>query len=101
MCRRLFAVINERGPNWDDNKPMEEHAGWRAHAEFMNELVADGFIVLGGPLVGTRDVLLIVRAESEAEVRDRLAGDVWLVKGLLRQRQISPWWLRLSAFAAT
>jgi len=101
MCRRLFAVINERGPNWDDNKPMEEHAGWRAHAEFMNELVADGFIVLGGPLVGTRDVLLIVRAESEAEVRDRLAGDVWLVKGLLRQRQISPWWLRLSALDAT
>jgi uncharacterized protein YciI len=101
MARKLFAVINERGPNWDDNKPMEEHADWRAHAEFVNELVADGFIVLGGPLVGTRDVLLIVRAESEAEIRNRLASDVWVVNGLLRQRQISPWWLRLSAFDAT
>ena len=51
--------------------------GWRAHADFMNELVAEGFILLGGPLEGTRDVLLIVRAENEAEVEARLAPDVW------------------------
>ena len=101
MTGKLFAVINERGSNWDDSKPMEDHADWRAHAAFMNELVADGFLLLGGPLVGSRDVLLIVRAESEEEIRNRLAGDVWVAKGLLRQRQIWPWWLRLSALDAT
>ena len=101
MARKLFAVINERGPNWDDAKSMEAHPDWRGHADFMNALVADGFIVLGGPLVGTRDVLLIVRAESEQEITTRLAQDVWVVKGLLRQRQIAPWWVRLSALDAT
>ena len=30
----------------------------------MNRLAEEGFIVLGGPLEGTRDVLLVVRAES-------------------------------------
>ena len=56
MTARIFAVINSRGPKWDDAKPMEEHEGWRAHADFMNALVADGFVLLGGPLAGTRDV---------------------------------------------
>jgi len=97
MARRVFAVINTRGPKWDHGKSMEEHEGWRAHADFMNALVADGFILLGGPLEGTRDVLLIVRAENEAEVEARLADDVWMVNDLLRHRSIAPWTLRLGA----
>ena len=99
--RKLFAVVNERGPHWDRAKSLEEHADWRAHADFMNGLVAEGFVLLGGPLIGTDDVLLIVRGDSEDEVRRRLAEDVWVVKGLLRQRQIAPWWVRLSAFDAS
>jgi hypothetical protein len=53
---RVFAVINTRGPNWNDDKPMEEQGDWRAHADFMNGLLAEGFVLLGGPLMGTRDV---------------------------------------------
>ncbi len=101
MSGKLFVVITERGPNWDDSQPMDQQPDWRAHADFMNALVADGFVLLGGPLVGTRDVLLIVRAESEAEARARLAEDIWVARGLLRQRQVTPWWVRLSAFDAT
>jgi uncharacterized protein YciI len=101
MAKKLFAVISERGPNWDDAKSMEEQVDWRSHADFMNALVAEGFMLLGGPLTGTCDVLLIVRAEDEAEIESRLAEDLWVKKGLLRQRQIAPWWVRLSAFDAT
>jgi uncharacterized protein YciI len=95
--RQIFAVINCRGPNWNDDKPMEEQGDWRAHADFMNALVDDGFMLLGGPLVGTRDVLLIVRATDEAEIEARLDKDIWMTKGLLRRRQINPWWLRLGS----
>lgn len=76
---------------------MEEQADWRQHADFMNGLVADGFVLLGGPLTGTRDVLLIVRAENVAQVEERLAPDIWRVNGLLSTRQIAPWWLRLGS----
>lgn len=93
--KKLFAVLNTRGPAWDHSRSMEEHDGWRAHADLMNELVAEGFIVLGGPLEGTRDVLLVVRAEDEAEVTARLAPDVWMLNGLLERRWIAPWTLRL------
>jgi uncharacterized protein YciI len=97
MTGKSFAVLNARGPEWDHAKPMEQHDGWRAHADFMNTLVAEGFILLGGPLEGTRDVLLIVRAEDEAEVTARLAPDVWMLNGLLQRRWIAPWSLRLGS----
>jgi uncharacterized protein YciI len=97
MPGKLFAVLNTRGPQWNNDLPMDEQAEWRQHADYMNGLVADGFILLGGPFVGTSDVLLIVRAENEAEVEARLAADVWRVNGLLRTRQIVPWRLRLGS----
>jgi uncharacterized protein YciI len=97
MAGKIFAVIRTRGPRWNDSEPMEAQEGWRPHADYMNALVADGFMVLGGPLVGTRDVLLIVRAADESEVEARLAQDCWTVSGLLQTRQISPWWLRLGS----
>jgi hypothetical protein len=61
----------------------------------MNGLVTDGFVLLGGPLEGTPDVLLIVRAADEKQVEERLAADCWAAQDLLRIRQISPWSLRL------
>ena len=89
--------MRTRGPGWHDSEPLEGQEDWRAHADFMNALVAEGFMLLGGPLAGTRDVLLIVRAADEAEIEARLAADCWTRKDLLRTRWINPRWLRLGA----
>jgi uncharacterized protein YciI len=63
----------------------------------MNGLKAEGVVVLGGPLEGTSEVLLIVRAENEAEVRSKLAGDPWSANDLLRVARTAPWTLRLGS----
>ena len=68
--RRLFAVIRSHGPGWDESRTLDRQHGWRAHADFMNALTAEGFVVLGGPLEGTGDMLLVIRADSEAEIDD-------------------------------
>ena len=93
MTDKIFAVIRTRGPAWNDSQPLEGQDDWRAHADFMNGLVADGFVLLGGPLVDTPDVLLIVRAADQRQVEERL--DCWAARDLLRIRQVSPWSLRL------
>jgi uncharacterized protein YciI len=93
----LFAVIRARGPAWDHARPLEGQPAWPAHATFMNGLKAEGFVVLGGPLEGTSEVLLIVRAENEAEVRSRLAADPWSANDLLRVARTAPWTLRLGS----
>ena len=43
-----YLVETTRGPTWDDKKPRREQAGWDAHTTFMDGLVEDHFIVLGG-----------------------------------------------------
>ena len=97
MTDKIFVVIRTRGPRWNDSQLLEGQEDWRPHADYMNALVAEGFMLLGGPLAGTRDVLLIARAGNEAEVEACLAADCWTVKNLLITRQITPWELRLGS----
>lgn len=94
---KLFAVTRSRGPAWNGSLSLEQQQDWRAHAEFMNALHAEGFVVLGGPLEGTRDVLLIVRANDANQIHARLSGDCWTSKNLLTIKQIVPWTLRLGS----
>lgn len=94
---QLFAVIRRRGPAWRDDRAMEDQGEWDAHASFMNGLVKDGFVALGGPLEGTAEILLGVRADSAADIEARLAADPWSEMGLLRPGRIAPWTLRMGA----
>jgi uncharacterized protein YciI len=74
---------------------MEEQEEWRAHAEFMNALARDGFVVLGGPVDDTRETLLVVRASDEAQIQARLSGDPWSHNQLLCLSEIRTRTLRL------
>lgn len=95
--QRLFAVIRTRGSAWQSSRPMESQADWPSHAAFMNTLEEEEFVILGGPLEGTSDVLLVVRAESADEVHARLGSDPWAAKDLLRITRVTPWTLRLGS----
>jgi uncharacterized protein YciI len=70
---------------------MREQDGWDEHARFMDALVDEGFVFLGGPLEGDRDVLHIVDAPSEAAVDARLADDNWTANGMLRTVSVERW----------
>jgi uncharacterized protein YciI len=93
--RQLFAVTRSRGVTWKPGHSLEEQEEWASHAAFMNALQAEGFVLFGGPLEGTADVLLIIRAADAEEIRSRLAADSWSSNELLRITQIAPWTVRL------
>jgi hypothetical protein len=76
---------------------LEGQEDWDAHASFMNALEAEGFVVLGGPLEGTSDFLLIFRARAGDEILDRLLADPWTGRDLLRVSRVTPWTLRLGS----
>ncbi len=95
--KRIFAVTRTRGQDYDSSRPLEEQLEWRIHAEFMDALYAEGFVLLAGPLEGTQNVLLIVRAGNADEINARLAEDSWTRNGLLRTTEIAPWTLRLGS----
>jgi uncharacterized protein YciI len=88
--RTLFLVSEEHGGPWDWSKGLREQEGWDAHAAFMDALVEDGCVVLGGPL-DEKDVLLVVDAESEEALRARFTGDPWIENGMLTIIAVRPW----------
>ena len=94
---KLFAVTRATGPAWNHALPLEQQEDWQAHAKFMNALHAGGFVLLGGPLESTSDVLLIIRANDAHEIHTRLSADFWTSNQLLHIKQIVPWTLRLGS----
>jgi uncharacterized protein YciI len=95
--QQLFVVIRTRGPAWQESRPLEGQPDWASHASFMNALAKEGLVILGGPLGGTSDVLLVMKATSPDEVHARLAVDPWAVKNLLQITRVAPWTLRLGS----
>jgi uncharacterized protein YciI len=89
-----FAVIREAGPAWSSGGITEQPA-LGDHAAFMNSLADEHYVLFAGPLAGSEHgrirVLLIVNAESEAEIRRRLAADPWVISERLRITSIEPW----------
>lgn len=90
----FHVVLLRSGSEWDPSKPLEEQSGWAEHAAFMDDLVDDGFILLGGPLFDEHRVVHVVEAESELAIRERLARDPW-GGSHLEIGAIEPWTIRL------
>lgn len=79
-------------PSLGESRPVGD-----AHAVFMDALVEEEVVVLGGP-IGEGDgenSLLVVDADGEAAIRARLAEDPW-ADDLLTIESVRPWsvWLR-------
>ncbi len=94
-----FLVRLARGTGWDHCVGRREQPGWGEHAAFMDGLVQQGVVILGGPIGegDGEDSLLVIDLENEAAIRDRLADDPW-VDEMLTIQSIEPWsvWLRAS-----
>jgi len=91
----MFVVRRRRGGPWDWSRDLREQAGWAEHSSFMDALVSEGFILLGGPLDGEREVLHIVEAKSEDAIHERLASDPWTPNGMLTTVRIERWTILL------
>ena len=98
----VFAVTMVNGPAWDPAVQRRRQADWDVHAAYMDGLVADGRVILGGPIGEGADVLVVYDAADEDDLRATLAADPWADR-ILRVGRIQPWslWLDSRAQART
>jgi uncharacterized protein len=89
--KNTFVVISSAGPNRDLSKATREQPLWNEHAAFIDQLVDDGFILMGGPLIDEGGSLLIFNAEDETEVREKLKNDPWSEHGILKLESVKRW----------
>jgi hypothetical protein len=90
-----FLCTLVHGTAWDDARQIRAQDGWDAHATFMDRLVEDGVIIVGGPVGTGRFTAHLVEASDEASVRARLAEDPWAKDGHLLVGSLEPWALWL------
>jgi uncharacterized protein YciI len=88
-----FAVTREQGAAWDPSRAMREQDYWTEHAVFVNGLVDEGFLLLGGPLGDGNPyrAMVIVDASSPADVEARLDEDPWTTAEVLLTKTIDRW----------
>jgi uncharacterized protein YciI len=93
--KNTFIVVSSVGPNRDESKGTREQPFWDEHAAFIDQLVDDGFILMGGPSLGRdglpQGALLIVNALDENEITEKLKDDPWFVRGILKLESIRRW----------
>jgi uncharacterized protein YciI len=89
--KQAFIVISTAGKHRDLDKGAREQAYWDEHESFIDALVDNGFIMMGGPLPDEGGGLLIVRAESEAEVRRVMSADPWYKHQILKLVSVKRW----------
>jgi len=99
--KNTFIAISSAGPKADRSKITRQQPFWDEHAAFIDQLVDDGFIIMGGPLVDERELphgaLLIVNAQDENEVREKLKNDPWFEKGILKLESVTRWQIFIDA----
>lgn len=89
--KNTFVVISSAGLSRDYSKSTREQPLWDEHAAFIDQLVADGFILMGGPFPDEAGAMLIVNADDENEVREKLEGDPWIEHGVLKLESVKRW----------
>jgi uncharacterized protein YciI len=91
----FHVLLRQAGPEFDPALPLEQQSGWKEHAAYMNQLVTDGILVLGGPLPNGR-VAHAMEAESEEELRAIWGRDPWHESHLVLE-SVEPWEIRLDS----
>ena len=95
MIANTFVAISSAGPNADPLKSTREQPFWDEHVAFIDQLIEEDFILMGGPLVDEAclpcGALLIVNAEDEKKVREKLKHDPWFERGILKLESVNRW----------
>ncbi len=89
--KSFYMLLSKAGPNRDHSKGAREQPFWDDHAAFIDALVDDHFITLGGPLEDEGGAVLVVRSDSEDDVRATMSQDPWYRNGILELVALKRW----------
>jgi uncharacterized protein YciI len=88
---QYWLVRRKRGGPWDFSRDLREQDGFAEHAEIMDRWVDEGFILLGGPVEGEKEVVHVIDSPSEEAIREKFSEDNWEQDGKLSTVSIERW----------
>ena len=92
---KTFILLFDPGPNWDEEKEIEEQNFWNEHVEFVDALFDMGKVVIAGPIVHYNRIVIIYEAVDESEIRITFKDDPFISNGILHLEGVMEWKIRL------
>jgi hypothetical protein len=84
------------GETWDGGAPQSQ-PDWDAHEAFVDALVEDGTIVMGGPFSDHTGAMLLMDGLSAAEARRIVQLDPFVKNGVFVVDDVRDWTLYVGA----
>jgi uncharacterized protein YciI len=79
------------GPTWEPGGPVREQPGWDAHAAFVDALVEQGTLVMGGPYSDNSGTMMLLEGVDAAEAERILADDPFIENRVFLLDEIREW----------
>jgi uncharacterized protein YciI len=83
-------VTFQAGPTWTSGG-VREQPDWDAHAEFVDALVANGTMVMGGPFADNSGSMIVLEGVDAAEGRRLIADDPFIENGVFVLGEVREW----------
>jgi len=78
------------GPTWQSGPP-DDQPGWEGHAAFIDDLIARGIFVMGGPLADNSGSQSILENVDEDEARVLVLRDPFVENGVFVLDEVRAW----------
>jgi uncharacterized protein YciI len=95
---RVLVVFNA-GPAWQSGPP-EDQSGWDAHADWVDDLIAKGTFVMGGPLSDNSGSVSLLEGLTAAEAEELLATDPFVANGVFVLDSVRDWTVYVDELSA-
>ena len=79
----MFVVIYTLGPAWGEGKTVDELPVLHEHLRYMHQVFAARQLLMGGPFLDNQSGLGILDVEGEAQAREIVAHDPFVLAGVL------------------
>ena len=87
--RRVF-VRYAAGPSWESGPP-EDQAEWDAHNDFVDDLIARGLFVMGGPFSDNSGSMVLFQGVGAEETRRLIENDPFVRNGVFVIDDVRDW----------
>jgi uncharacterized protein YciI len=98
--KTLFLVFRDPGSAWVAGRPTRQQPLWDEHAVFVDELFAQGRVVMAGPYADYSRALVIVTARDAREASALFDADPWTTAGILVEGEVVEWTVFLDSHNA-
>jgi uncharacterized protein YciI len=95
MLKKTFIILFDPGPNWNENKEIENQDFWDGHVKFVDKLFEKGKVIIAGPIIHYDRIVIIFDAKDESEIRITFKDDPFIKNGILHLESVMEWNIRL------